>query len=272
MGVGEKRKPKIGLALGSGGARGFAHIGVLKALEAHGIEVDLLAGSSMGSLIAAVYANGIEPHMMEKLALNLKRKHWLDLTVPSLGFVSGDKIKQLIRLLTHDKRIEELKKPLAIVATDIETGERVVFTDGPVDQAVRASISIPGIFVPERVGDRLLVDGGVIDRVPITVTREMGADIVIAVDVAQFDTRMKVTTIFDVIAQTIDVMEREILRHRMLSADLVIRPNVGHYSSIAYSGVEEIIAEGERTGLEHVDRIKELIAEWGGVRNEDGEA
>ncbi|MDA5107820.1 MULTISPECIES: patatin-like phospholipase family protein [Brevibacillus] len=260
--MGTTRKPKVGLALGSGGARGFAHIGVLKALEANGIEVDMLAGSSMGSLIAAVYANGIEPHMMEKLALNLKRKHWLDLTVPSLGFVAGEKIKQLIRLLTHGKRIEELPKELAVVATDIETGERVVFREGPVDQAVRASISIPGIFVPERVGDRLLVDGGVIDRVPITVIRDMGADLVIAVDVAQFDTPMKVTTIFDVIAQTIDVMEREILRHQILAADLVIRPDVGHYSSIAYTGVEEIIALGERAGLDSVERIKELIADW----------
>ncbi|CAM5787872.1 MULTISPECIES: patatin-like phospholipase family protein [Brevibacillus] len=259
----KRRKPKIGLALGSGGARGFAHIGVLKVFEAHGIKIDMLAGSSMGSLIAAVYANGIEPHMMEKLALNLKRKHWLDLTVPSLGFVTGEKIKQLIRLLTHGKRIEELQRELAIVATDIETGERVVFQEGPVDQAVRASISIPGIFVPERVDGRLLVDGGVIDRVPITVIRDMGADLVIAVDVALFDTPMKVTTIFDVIAQTIDVMEREILRHRILSADLVIRPDVGHYSSIAYTGIEEIIALGEQAALEYVDKIQEMIANWG---------
>jgi len=262
MPVEGRKKPTVGLALGSGGARGFAHIGVLKVFEAHGIQCDLLAGSSMGSLIAALYANGIEPHMMEKLAMNLKRKHWLDVIVPNLGFVAGDKIKQLIRLLTHGKKIEELDKELAIVATDIETGERVVFREGPVDQAVRASISIPGIFVPERVGDRLLVDGGVIDRVPITVVREMGADIVIAIDVAQFDTKMKVASIFDVIAQTIDVMEREILRHRMLSANLVIRPNVGHYSSISYNGIEEIIAEGERTALEHVDEIKQLIGQW----------
>ncbi|WP_241254397.1 patatin-like phospholipase family protein [Brevibacillus sp. SYP-B805] len=255
-------KPKVGLALGAGGARGLAHIGVLKAFESHGIEVDLLAGSSMGSLIAALYANGIEPRMMEKLAVNLKRKHWLDVIVPNLGFVAGEKIKELIRLLTHGKHIEQLNKELAIVATDIETGERVVFREGPIDRAVRASISIPGIFVPERVDGRLLVDGGVIDRVPITVTREMGADIVIAVDVAQFDTRMKVTSIFDVIAQTIDVMEREILRHRMLAADLVIRPNVGHYSSIAYAAIEEIIAEGERTALAYVEQVKELIDKW----------
>ncbi|UFJ42066.1 patatin-like phospholipase family protein [Brevibacillus humidisoli] len=257
-----KQRPKVGLALGAGGARGLAHIGVLKAFEDRHVPVDFVAGSSMGSFIGALYANGIQPHMMEKLALHLKRKHWLDITVPNLGFVAGEKVKQLIQLLTHGKKIEELKIPLAVVATDIETGERVVFREGPIDQAVRASISIPGIFVPERVGDRLLVDGGVIDRVPITVAREMGADIVIAVDVAQFDVKIEVNSIFDVIAQTIDVMEREILRHRMLSADMVIRPNVGHYSSIAYSGVAEIIAEGERMALEHVEQIKQLMDRW----------
>ncbi|MGO0061792.1 patatin-like phospholipase family protein [Brevibacillus fluminis] len=257
-----KRRPKIGLALGSGGARGFAHIGVLKVLEEHQIEVDFLAGSSMGSLVAAFYANGIKPDMMEKLALNLKRKHWLDVIVPNLGFVAGQKIKELIRLLTHGKNIEQLNIPLAIVATDIERGERVVFTKGPIDQAVRASISIPGIFVPEKVNGRLLVDGGVIDRVPITVARELGADIVIAVDVAQFDTQIQVNSIFEVIAQAIDVMEREILRHRIVSADLVIRPDVGQYSSIAYSGIQEIIAEGERCAREHVEKIIELIEKW----------
>lgn len=250
------------MALGSGGARGFAHIGVLKVLEEYEIPVDYLAGSSMGSMVAAFYANGIKPHMMEKLALNLKRKHWLDVIVPNLGFVAGQKIKELIRLLTHGKHIEQLDIPLAIVATDIERGERVVFKEGPVDQAVRASISIPGIFVPEKVNGRVLVDGGVIDRVPITVAKELGADIVIAVDVAQFDTQIQVNSIFEVIAQAIDVMEREILRHRIVSADLVIRPDVGHYSSIAYSGVQEIIAEGERCAREHVSKIIELIDRW----------
>ena len=257
-----RRRPKVGLALGAGGARGLAHIGVLKAFEAHQVPIDYVAGSSMGSFIGALYANGIAPHMMEKLALNLKRKHWLDLTMPNLGFVAGEKVKQLIELLTHGKTFAELALPLAVVATDIERGERVVFREGPVARAVRASISIPGIFVPERVGERLLVDGGVIDRVPTTVAREMGADIVIAVDVAQFDVKMKVSSIYDVIAQTIDVMEREILRYRILSADMVIRPQVGHYSSIAYHAVNEIIAEGERMALEHVAEIKQLIDNW----------
>lgn len=262
----DRRTPKIGLALGSGGARGFAHIGVLKVLEAHNISVDLVAGSSMGSLIGALYCNGIEPGMMEKLAVNLKRKHWLDPIVPNMGLVAGEKIKQLVRLLTHQKNLEQLTTPLAVVATDIETGEKVVFREGPIDQAVRASISIPGIFVPEKVGDRVLVDGGVVDRVPVSVVREMGADIVIAVDVAQYEIKMKVRSIFDVIAQAIDVMEREILRHQILSADLIIRPQVGQYSSISYTDVEEIVAEGERTALEQIEAIQSLIADWKGER------
>ena len=257
-----KRKPVLGLALGSGGVRGFAHIGVLKVLEEHGIKVDLLAGSSMGSLVGAVYANGIDPSMMGKLATHLKRKHFVDFTVPGMGFVAGEKIKQLIKLLTHGKRIEQLNIPLSIVATDIETGERVVFREGPIDQAVRASISIPGIFVPEQVNGRLLVDGGVIDRVPVTVLREMGADIVVAVDVGQVDPTMKIRSIFDVIVQTIDVMEREIFQSRILAADLVIRPDVGHYSSIAFTGIEEIIDLGQQAAEQHIGKIKELLAHW----------
>ncbi|OAJ73241.1 esterase [Brevibacillus sp. SKDU10] len=258
----DKKRPTIGLALGAGGARGFAHIGILKVLEEHDIPVDFIAGSSMGSLVGAFYANGIRPDMMEKLAINLKRKHWLDLVVPHMGLVAGQKIKEIIRLLTHGKNIEELQIPLAIVATDIETGERVVFTEGPVDIAVRSSIAMPGIFVPERVNGRMLVDGGVIDRVPITVTKEMGADLVLAIDVANFDTKMKVSSIFDVIAQTIDVMEREILRHRMLSADLVIRPEVGHIGSLSFTQIDSIVELGEIAARKHIDQIKEMIKNW----------
>src|SRR5690606_27703270 len=138
--------------------------------------------------------------------------YWLDYTVPKMGFVTGEKIKEMVRILTHGKHIEQLNIPLAIVATDLEKGERVVFTQGPVAQAVRASISIPGIFVPEEVDGKLLVDGGVIDRVPITVAKDLGADVVIGVDVGMIATETKLTSIFDVIAQTIQVMEREIFR------------------------------------------------------------
>jgi NTE family protein len=256
-------RPKIGLALGSGGARGLAHIGVLKTLHKHQIPVDFIAGSSMGSFIGAIYANDQDLTMLEKLATRLKRKHWLDLTVPKLGFIAGDKVKELIRLLTHGKNIEQLPIPLCIVATDLEKGERFIFREGPIATAVRASISIPGIFVPEKINGRYYIDGGVIDRVPITVVKEMGADFIIAVDVATPSQReMEVHTIFDVIARTIDIMEDELLRYRLPNADVIIRPAVGHIHTIAFDEVQDCIDEGERVTELLMDHIKEKINAW----------
>lgn len=255
-------KPKIGLALGSGGARGLAHIGVLKVLHEHHIPIDYIAGSSMGSLIGALYANNNDIHMIEKLAVHLKRKHWLDFSVTKFGLISGEKIKELIRILTHGKNIEDLAIPLGVVATDIETGERVVFREGPVYQAVRASISIPGIFVPENVNGRILVDGGVIDRIPIQIVREMGADLVIAVDVGLNHSKMKVNSIFDVISQTIDIMEREILQHQVVLTNFIIRPDVGHIGTISFSNIKEAIDLGYEKASESIEEIKEFIQHW----------
>jgi len=254
--------PRIGLAFGAGGARGFAHIGVLEVLEKEGIHVNILAGSSMGSLVASLYACDFTPEMMEKLATHLKRKHWIDLTMPGMGFVVGEKVRELVKLLTKGKKIEEVKYPLAIVATDLNRGERVVFREGLICEAVRASVSIPGVFVPYQIGDRLLVDGGVIDRVPIEIVKEMGADLVIGVDVGPFSKVMQVRTFFDVITQTIDVMEREIFKYRVLHADVMIRPDVGHYSSTAFTNIEEIIEAGRIAAQEAIPSIKEKIAEW----------
>ncbi len=254
--------PSIGLALGAGGARGFAHIGILEVLEEHGIHVNVLAGSSMGSLVASLYAGDYSPDMMEKLAINLKRKHWIDLTMPGMGFVVGEKVRELVKLLTRGKRIEELRYPLAIVATDLNLGERVVFRDGLIYEAVRASISIPGVFVPYKLGDRLLVDGGVIDRVPIEVVKEMGADLVIGCDVGPSSNPMPVRTFFDVVTQTIDVMEREIFKYRVFHADVMIRPDVGQFSSTAFTNIKEIIEAGRIAAQEAIPSIKEKIAEW----------
>ncbi|MCF6095042.1 patatin-like phospholipase family protein [Microaerobacter geothermalis] len=261
-------KPKIGLALGAGGARGFAHIGVLKVLLDHQIPIDFIAGSSIGSLVAVLYANDLDLKMLEKLAVHLKRKHWLDLTVPKMGFVQGEKIKELIRLLTHGKHIEDLSIPISVVATDLENGERVIFDKGSIERAVRASISIPGIFVPERVDGRLLVDGGVIDRVPITVAKDMGADLVIAVDVGPSEAKMGIESIFDVISRTIDIMGMEIFRTHILNADFLIRPEVGSYSSTDFNHIQEIISLGEVAALETVESIKERIDQWKGEKHE----
>jgi NTE family protein len=258
------RKPKIGLALGAGGARGFAHIGVLQVLEESGIPVDCIAGSSMGSLIGAFYCTGMETRYMEKLAVHLKRRHWIDFTVPKMGFVSGVRIMEMVRFLTKEMNFEDTEIPLAVVATDVEKGERVVFRHGPIYRAVRASIAIPGVFVPAHIENRVLVDGGVIDRVPVSVCREMGADIVIAVDVGLTERAVTVKSIFDVFFQTIEIMEREIVKTRILDADIVICPDVGHISSTAFTNVEETIALGRKAAEEMADQIRRLVEDWKG--------
>ncbi|WP_240620168.1 patatin-like phospholipase family protein, partial [Peribacillus acanthi] len=150
------REPKIGLALGSGGARGFAHLGVLKVLKENNIKVDYIAGSSMGALVGAFYAAGTDMDQLYKISSNFKRKYFLDFTVPKMGFISGKKVKEFIRIFTKNKKLEDLDIPLWIVTTDIKTGEKVIFKEGPIAEAVRASISIPGIFVPEKINNRLL--------------------------------------------------------------------------------------------------------------------
>lgn len=252
-------RKKIGLALGSGGARGIAHIGVLQAFEAHNIPIDYVAGSSIGALVGSFYCIGHTPHQLKQFALNFPQKYWTDYCVPKMGFISGNKLKEIIRLLTKKKHFHETKIPLAVVATNLSKAERKVFTEGPIAEAVRASISIPGIFVPEELEGDYYVDGGVIDRVPVSVLKEMGADIIIAVDVSFVDSTYPITSIFDVIAQSIDVMEREILKHRLLDADIMIRPNVGHFSTNHYSNLDELIAEGEKAALDMIPEIKKFL-------------
>lgn len=252
-------RPKIGLALGSGGARGLAHIGVLKVLQKAGIPIDYIAGSSMGSIIGVLYSIGSDFAMLEKLAIHLKRKHWIDLTVPKLGFVVGDKIKELIKLLTHRKNLEDLPIPTAVVATDLIKEERIVFTEGPIQEAVRASISIPGVFEPVRLGDRILVDGGVIDRVPVSVVKDMGAEIIIAVDVISHVNKVKIENIFDVISHSFAIMERKILSQQTLNVDYLIHPDVSDVSPIDFKKVELCINRGELEAQKVIHEIKKLI-------------
>jgi len=251
---------KIGLALGSGGARGLAHIGVLKALGELGVTVDCIAGSSIGSIIAAFYGNRMDLDMAAKLLSNLKKKHWLDLSVSGLGLISGDKIREIIKLLTHNKNIEDLHIPIAIVATDLEKGERVVFRTGPIYKAVRASCSIPGIFDPEQYDGKMLIDGGVIDRVPVQAVKELGANFIIAVDVGPTKNEVKIGSMFDVITHTIDIMESEILKFRLIEADIVITPKVGHIGIATFDKVAECIREGYEETYRHKQQIKEFLA------------
>src|SRR4051794_37188910 len=256
--------PKIGLALGSGGARGFAHLGVIKALKDAGIPIHLIAGSSMGALVASFYGAGIDMDRLYKISTAFKRKYFLDFTVPKMGFISGKKVKEFIRVFTHGKNIEELSIPIGIVATDLLTGEKVVFHTGPVADAVRASISIPGIFVPEKYNGRILVDGGVSDRVPVSVAKDMGADIVIAVDVSRVKRNEEISSIYDVIMQSLDIMQAEIINNREIAANVMIRPPVEIYSSRAFTNIDEIINLGEEEAKKHLKQIKTVIEQWKG--------
>ncbi|PYZ97907.1 esterase [Alteribacter lacisalsi] len=254
--------PKIGLALGSGGSRGFAHIGVLKVLIREGIPVDYIAGSSMGALIGTLFSAGHAPDMLEKMALQFRRKYFLDFTVPKMGFIKGDKAKSVIKMLMKQKNLEELSPPVSVIATDLKKGDKAVFTQGDAARAVRASIAIPGILVPERIEGRLYVDGGVIDRVPVSVVKEMGADLVIAVDVSYFNKEPEITSIYDVIIQSMDIMEKEMVRFREIEADLMVRPIFKHIKATQFTEVEEIILQGEREMEKHLDAFKESMAAW----------
>lgn len=240
-----KRMAKVGLALGAGAARGLAHLGVLRALERHRIPIEFIAGSSMGALIGCLYSCGLSVDFLVKFANELEAKSWLDLCMPRTGLISGKKVEALLKLLTRDREFAELDRPFAAVATDIERGEPVVLSQGKVAAAVRASISIPVVFKPVTIGGRLLVDGGVVDQVPVATVKAMGADYVIAVDVNRHVAFQPVNNIFDVMFQTLDIMEKKILRTSLLGADLLIRPEVGHVGLAHFHRVEELVAAGE---------------------------
>lgn len=252
--------PRVGLALGSGGLRGLAHIGVLKVLESENVPIDCIAGCSIGSLIGALYAAGLGWENIAKLAKGLKRRHWLDFIVPKMGIIAGERILQIMRILTQHKSFADLAIPLAVVATDLQEGREVVFTTGSVAEAVRASISVPGIFVPAEVNGMRLVDGAVVNPTPVDVARRMGADIVIAVDLAHAGTIPSVNNMFDVVIQAIDIMERELGKHRQRFCDVIIRPAVGHISPSAFDAVEECMALGEEAAREKLPDIKRLLA------------
>ncbi|PKR78519.1 esterase [Halalkalibacillus sediminis] len=255
-------RPKIGLALGSGGARGFSHLGVIKVLEENDIPVDYVAGSSMGALVGSFYCAGQSVEHMYQLALTLKKKYFMDFTVPKMGLVQGERVKSYIRMFTYEKKLEDFPIPLSVVATDVHSGEKVILREGDAASAVRASISIPGVFVPEKIEDRLLVDGGVIDRVPISVVKAMGADIIIAIDCSKFESNMDVHSIYDIIMQSIDIMQDEITQKVMMDADFVLRPKVYQYSSRNYTDIKEIILEGEKEAERFVEKIKKQIRDW----------
>lgn len=256
-------QPTVGLALGSGGLRGLAHIGVLKVLEREGIAINYIAGCSIGSLVGSLYASGLDSETIYKLAQNLKRRHWIDFVIPKMGLVAGDRTLDTVRLLTKRQTFDQLAIPLAVVAADLYTGHEVVFRDGEVALAVRASISVPGVFIPYRYDGKLLVDGAVVNPTPMDVVRSMGADIVIAVDLVPTGDVAPLTNLFDVIIQTIDIVERQLFKQREHYCDLLIQPDVGHISPSSFTNVDECVALGVQAMEAGLPELRRLLAEKG---------
>lgn len=250
---------KIGVALGSGAARGLANLGVLQVLVEQKIPIDVIAGTSAGAVVGCLYASGSDLNIVGKLAEELD---WNDLagwTLKRKGLVSSDKIYSMLKILTKEQNFEDLPIPAAAVATDLCTGEEVVLDSGCVADAVRASLSIPGVFVPAEINGRLLVDGALVNRVPANICRDMGAHIVIGVDVGWAPLRSQIRNLPDVIVQTIDILSRRVALHQPVDADILITPDLGNITLTQLNRAAEIIEKGRLAAFASLEEIRKIL-------------
>lgn len=256
-----KTSLKIGLALGGGAFRGLAHIGVLQELGRAGVPIDYVAGTSMGAVVGGLYCSGADMALIERFCYTIEQKSLVDVTIPRQGLVSGKRIETLLRLLTGGRSFAEMKTPFACVAADIEHGEPVVLNQGPICEAIRASISIPGIFTPVKRDGQLLVDGGVISRVPIDVAKDMGADFVISVDVGYHGGAAECKDLSSILIQAFSVMEWQALKDKIVSSDYNISPDLLHINMASIDQAEETIEIGRQETLRCLPEIIERIHE-----------
>ena len=251
---------KVGLALGGGAARGFAHIGVIKALEAQGIVPDIIVGSSAGSVVGALYASGMSGFAMQKLALELQEDMVTDWTLPNRGVLKGEALQDFINQRVRNLSIQKMPKPLGVVATDLQSGEMILFRVGNTGMAVRASSALPGVFQPVEINGRDYVDGGLTSPVPAQSARTMGADFVIAVDISNVARRNRLVGTMDVMLQTFAVMGHTISTHEMKDADVVIRPITAAVSSTSFEDRHLAILEGEKAAAAIMPELKAKLA------------
>ncbi len=258
---GTAQKPvKVALVLGAGASKGFAHIGVLKILETNRIPVHMIVGTSAGSFVGCLSAYGYDAYQLQKIAIAIDKGEIADLTVPDNGFIKGEKLAEYVNRTLRNTPVEKLRIPFYAVATDIQSGQEVVFGRGNAGEAVRASCSIPGVFRPVRIGDRVYVDGGVVSPVAVDAARRLGADVVVAVDVsADVDGPPPGTTI-EAIMQSISIMYARLAAIQLGRADVVIRPKVGHIGAADFSKRHEAIMEGEKAAVEALPRIQAALA------------
>lgn len=242
----QKPAPKIALALGGGAARGFAHIGVIKALEAQGIVPEIVVGTSAGSVVGVLYAGGHSGFELQKIALQMEESQVSDWTLPDRGVIKGEALQNFINRSLGNKPLEKLPKPFGAVATDLASGEAIVFRTGNAGMAVRASSSVPGVFQPVAINGREYVDGGLVSPVPVRAAKGLGADFVIAVDISARPQYGKTHSALDVLLQTYAIMGQSIGKYELAEADIVIRPHTPEIRATDFQARHLAVLEGEK--------------------------
>jgi len=250
---------RVAIVLGAGAAKGFAHIGVLKIMEANNIPVHMVVGTSAGSFVGALYAYGYNPYQLQGLAMSLDKDDIADLTIPDNGFVKGEKLQRYVNNAVRNTPIEKFRIPFHAVATNIQTGQEMVFGQGNAGMAVRASCSVPGVFQPPRFGGAVYVDGGVVAPVAVETARRYGAGLVIAVDISGGVSTSAPQGTIDTILKSIDIMYNRIAAGHLRGADVVIRPNVGSIAGTDLSRRHEAILEGEKAAVAAMPALRQAM-------------
>ena len=253
------KPPRIGLALGGGAARGFAHIGVIQVLEEAGIPVELVAGTSAGSLVAALYASGKSGMEMGTLAQTMDEGAITDWAYPTRGLIRGEALAKYVRDQTGGRTIEQMKLPLGIVATDLDSGAPVLFQRGDTGMAVRASSAVPAVFQPVKIGAREYVDGGLVSPVPVRFARQMGAELVIAVDISSAPDGNATGDVMKMLLQTFAIMGRSINQFELRDADIVLRPALTGVSSADFTARRRAIVAGREAAQAALPALRAKI-------------
>jgi NTE family protein len=253
------RPPRIGLALGGGAARGFAHIGVIQVLEESGIRPDVVVGTSAGSLVATLYASGKNGAELGALAESMDESAFTDWAFPGRGLIRGEALARYVREQTGGLRIEQMRIPLGIVATDLDSGLGILFQAGDPGVAVRASSAVPAVFQPVRIGAREYVDGGLVAPVPVRYARQMGAELVIAVDISAAPDGNATGDAMRMLLQTFAIMGRSINTFELRDADMVLRPKLASVGGADFSARRRSILAGREAALAQLSLLRERI-------------
>jgi NTE family protein len=256
-----KRPPRVGLALGGGAARGFAHVGVIQVLEEAGIKPTLVAGTSAGSLVAALYASGRNGAQLQQVALEMDEAAFADWTMPlfNRGMLRGEALARYVNAQVGGKLIENMALPLGIVATDLANGQGVLFQRGDTGTAVRASSAVPAVFLPVKVGTHEYVDGGLVSPVPVRYAKQMGAELVIAVDISSAPEGNPSADALQVLLQTFAIMGKSINSWELREADLVVRPALVGVRSADFAARRRAIEAGRAAMQALLPQLKAAI-------------